>query len=650
MSGNSLYDPDQSALDTRWTQPWSEAFRAQRDVGLRIPVNFVTVPAVSLSQACFSHHQYEHNAFKKCFSNLLGVGFRRFTIDAYWDSLQSSWSLCPVQLPSANNGGGNDAVTTSSGSLVMASTDTVSARIPDSTAAPLTGLGLVQRQDAVQSTSAPTLSSAQRPSPSPSASHSIRASPSAKPTVISFPSNSGPPLLQIGRYNCTVLMTLDLLTGLLEDFLDATSTTTGASLLLLTLNVHAASSILNPNAPAPHVPTTQLPSTGTLLSDAMKGNVSSITYTPALLQAQRSNLNDSWYNVEPSNQPLSGYYNIMNSSQGNSYTLDGWPTEAFVEFKKFNRLSIGYGTVDPQMQLYNIDRDLDYMFPPGALTSLQSPSIASDGQVSSGCLFAASDTGVTSQLNSSFAIATAPALEVGSSSDLMTPIPAVANLDACGIAALLNQTLGGATADKNPLPYAAYVHSTLWSWAPGEPLNVSAHGSEYNNRCATMTSSPYHGRWRVTDCTNRYRVACRIPGQAYSWQISSDSYNYFDAHGACHAPYAFDVPHTSLENAHLAAAWKNDDRRTPNETIYIDLNSLSVAECWVSGANGTCPYLSTEDSDQARIVIVPTVAAVIIFVLAASTFFVKCAANRRETKRCRRRKLMGGWEYEGVPS
>jgi hypothetical protein len=27
MSANGLYNPDQSAVDTRWTDPWSEAFR-----------------------------------------------------------------------------------------------------------------------------------------------------------------------------------------------------------------------------------------------------------------------------------------------------------------------------------------------------------------------------------------------------------------------------------------------------------------------------------------------------------------------------------------------------------------------------------------------------------------------------------------------
>lgn len=98
------------------------------------------------------------------------------------------------------------------------------------------------------------------------------------------------------------------------------------------------------------------------------------------------------------------------------------------------------------------------------------------------------------------------------------------------------------------------------------------------------------------------------------------------------------------------AAFQNDDRRSPGEEIFIDLNSINIPECWVTGVNGTCPYLSTDQTNRIRIVVVPTVAAVIIFVLAALTFFVKCAANRRENKRGRRRKMVGGWEYEGVPS
>jgi hypothetical protein len=198
--------------------------------------------------------------------------------------------------------------------------------------------------------------------------------------VISFPSPNGPPLLQIGDYNCTVLMRLDLLTGVLEDFLDVTSTTTGAALLLLTLDVHAAASISNPNAPAPDLSQPQLPESGTLLSDVMKGNLSSITYTPSLLDDQRSNLNTSWYDVEDPNRPVEGYYNVSYNAQRNRYTLDGWPTEAFAEFQKFYRLGISYGTIDSQMQLYNIGTDLDFIFPPGTFANVHVRSIRYRGR------------------------------------------------------------------------------------------------------------------------------------------------------------------------------------------------------------------------------------------------------------------------------
>jgi hypothetical protein len=602
------------------------------------------MPTVSLRQACFSSNQYEHNAFQKCFSNLLGVGFRRFAVDVYWDALQSSWSLCPVEQPGTGDDEPNDSVSTSYGSLVVASTDTISATIPESSAVRLNSLGFERRQDASQATTTADSSSVVSSSSTLSASSST--SVGARPTVITFPSTNGPPLQQIGRYNCTALMRMDLLTGILRNFIDATSTTTGASILLLTLDVHAASSLSNPNAPSPELSQSQLPTSSSLLSGVVEGNLSSVTYTPPQLQGQRGNLNTSWYNVEWANRPARGYYDVLNNSH-NEYTLDGWPTEAFIEFQQFYRLGIGYGTIDPQMRLYNYGPDLDFIFPPGTFTNSQATNFASDGRISSGCLFDASDTGVTSVRNSSWAVTTAPSLDISANPDLMLPLPAVTNITSCGMSALLNESLGGTTADKNPLPYAAYVHSTLWTWAPGEPKNDTSPADQSGNRCAVMTTTPYPGRWRVTDCTDRFRVACRRPGEIYNWQISSDTSDYYNAASACRAPYQFDVPHTPLENAHLLAALRGSDRA---EDVYIDLNAINIPECWVSGLNGTCPYLSTSDNDRVRIVVVPTVAAVIIFVLAALTFFVKCGANRRENKRGRRRRLVDGWEYEGVPS
>ncbi|KAF1835938.1 hypothetical protein BDW02DRAFT_522186 [Decorospora gaudefroyi] len=656
MAGNGLYDPDQIAVDTHWIQPWSEAFRAQRDVGLRVPINFHTMPAVSLTRACFSDNQYEHNAFVKCFSNLLAVGFRQFTVDTYWDALRSVWSLCPVELPQSNTDAEGLPVETEA--TVVASTDTVMAEIPQSTLESLEeALGLKKRQDSATSATefvepSSTISSSSSGSSSAASSNSSSSSTSAAtPTIINYPTTNGPPLLQIGRYNCTSLMTLDRLTGILEDFLKTTSTTTSAAITLFTFDVHAAASILDPDAPAPKLNQNQLPASGQLLSDVLQGNLSSTTYTPSDLREERADLNDSWYEVEWTNRPLNGYFEDSKDASGHLFTENGWPNEAYMEFRELHRLISSYGTVDPQMSLYNIGPDLDYIFPPGTIINNLATSFDSSGRVTSGCLFDRTESSITSETNSSWARSPAPTLEISANPNLPAPIPSISNLTACGITPFLDQTLANTTADKNPLPYAAYVQSTLWSFAPGQPLNSSEGGDDSNdNRCVVMTKSPYPGRWRVADCGEDHRVACRDLSQPYSWRISDDSTYYANAAGYCSDPFTFSVPHTALENSHLFAAFQRATPDDDDDVLYINLNSLSVPDCWVVGLNGTCPYLRSRETSRTTLVVVPTVAAVIIFLMAALTFFVKCAANRRENKRGRKRRLVGGWEYEGVPS
>ncbi|KAF2623287.1 hypothetical protein BU25DRAFT_401152 [Macroventuria anomochaeta] len=641
-SNNKLYDPDQAAVNTRWIQPWSEAFRAQRDVGLRIPIDFHTVAAVSLTQACFVDNQFEHNAFLKCFSNLLGVGFPRFEIDVYWDALRSVWSLCPVQLPQDGVEVQNNASIVSSPTISV-STGTATARLLETTATMPQPLKI--RQDSSVSTQIASASSAAVDQASSSSPDTISAS--AQPTVISYPTVKGLPLLQIGRYNCTSQMTLGLLTGLLEDFLQETATTTGATITFLNLNIHAAASLSDPDGPAPQLTQDQIPQSSDRLSEIVNGNLSSVLYPSETLGEQRANLNSSWYNVEWENLPAQGYYQTSKNSAGNVFTESGWPTEALMEFQEFKRVIASFGTVDQQMAAYDISGDFNDIFPPGTITEQRQTSFATTGQLNSGCYFPSSDNMVTTRTNSSFARASPPLISIDANPDLMSSIPSVSNLTRCDIIPFLNQSLAGTTADKNPLPYAAYVHSTLWSWAPGQPLNVT-RGSSTANRCAVMTNSAYPGRWEVTDCGNRYRAACQNPQQPYYWEVSSNTSDFNTAKGLCRSPLHFAVPHTALENAHLHAALQRT--REPNEPVYIDLNQLGTADCWVIGINSTCPYLQSTDKNRTRIVIIPTVAAVIIFVLAAFTFFVKCASNRREDKRGRGRKTVGGWEYEGVPS
>ncbi|KAJ4987054.1 hypothetical protein SVAN01_07470 [Stagonosporopsis vannaccii] len=634
-SSNNLYDPDQDAINARWIQPWSEAFRAQRDVGLRVPIDFHTVAAVSLTQACFVNNQFEHNAFLKCFSNLLGIGFPRFEVDVYWDALRSVWSLCPVQLPQDEDNVQDDAPVVS-GPTLSVSTGTANAMVPESTAIPPQALN--NRQDSSFSSQSSSVVSSNIPTSTVTP---------AQPTVVSFPTVKGPPLLQIGRYNCTSQITLGLLTGLLEDFLQETATTTGATITFLNLNIHNAASLTDPDGSVPFLTQDQVPQPGDTLSEIVNGNLSSILYSPETLGEHRANLNNSWYDVESDNFPARGYYQTATNSAGNIFTDSGWPTEVLMEFQEFKRVIVSFGTVDEQMAAYDISVDFDDIFPPGIITEPRSTSFTNTGELSSGCYFPSLDESVTARTNSSWARAIPPTITIEANPDLNTTIPSVSNLTRCGIIPFLNQSLASTTADKNPLPYAAFVRSTLWSWAPGQPLNAT-RGSSTANRCAIMTSSPYPGRWEATDCSNRYRAACQDPQRPYYWEISSAASTFESAENLCSSPLQFAVPHTALENAHLYAVLQRSSE--PREPLYIDLNQLDTADCWVIGINGTCPYLQSTDTNRTRIVVVPTVAAVIIFVCAALTFFIKCASNRQEDRRGRGRKMIDGWEYEGVPS
>lgn len=462
-------------------------------------------------------------------------------------------------------------------------------------------------------------------------------------------------IYQLGNYNCTSTITLGYLTDIFNDFLEATSTTTDASFTYLLLNIHAAASWENPNGPARQPSGNLLPATGNLLSDVIKGNLSEELYTPSKLASERAHLSKSWNGVGKDNMPLEGYYTVDNANINDPSTADGWPTEAYVQFHRYFRLLTIFGTVDPQMDGYNRSLDADTIFPSSTLSFQQNVSLSSSGELTSGCLFSARQTSITPETNSSFAIAPVlSSLSVPANTDLNSPLLEVSNLTACGLSPFLNISLSpdNTTAATNPLPYAAFAHSYLWSWAPGEPLNATspnAPGATGNRCAAAYTSGSYPGRWHVVDCSAPLRVACQDPASPYGWSVSETETTYDGAGDACAGPAKFSVPHTPLENAHLLSAFRSSSSSRNADSILLDLNSMDVADCWVATPNATCPYRPPSDTDQTRIVVVPTVAAVIIFVCAALTFFVKCASNRREDKRGRRRTV-GGWEYEGVPS
>ena len=83
--------------------------------------------------------------------------------------------------------------------------------------------------------------------------------------------------------------------------------------------------------------------------------------------------------------------------------------------------------------------------------------------------------------------------------------------------------------------------------------------------------------------------------------------------------------------------------------VFLDFNSIDVTSCWVSnGYEARCPYASDPQQLERKTVLVAAIAGIIILIITALTFFVKCNANRRNSRR--RKRVIEGWEYEGVPS
>jgi hypothetical protein len=140
--------------------------------------------------------------------------------------------------------------------------------------------------------------------------------------------------------------------------------------------------------------------------------------------------------------------------------------------------------------------------------------------------------------------------------------------------------------------------------------------------------------------------------------LSSQAYTYSDAfHHACPENTSFSIPRTGLENTYLYHSLLDGSKDTLEPTatdpakyeVWLDFNSLDVASCWVTGGPDTpCPYVADPHQLERRTVLVAAIAGIVICIITALTLFVKCNANRRNSRRGKR--VIQGWEYEGVPS
>ncbi|EEA22652.1 Maintenance of telomere capping protein 6 [Talaromyces marneffei ATCC 18224] len=473
---------------------------------------------------------------------------------------------------------------------------------------------------------------------------------------VAIPSNSttdDSPPYKLGNYTCSGLFDLATITRVLRSYIRSSSADIDSTLLHVIFNVHAAADFNNPDQPAPALSNAQLPFASYLLGEIANKALKGFIYTPPELAKDRSNLNESWYQgTSIRTTVLQEYFTTNISADKILITSDGWPCQAYLVNKLAKRLILGRGTIDPQLQGYNVSGDDAYMFSADYIANVIDVSTTSDGNgLQSGCFYNPQSTNLKN-INNSWALATLDGISHNTSSSTALLLQ---NYTGCGISPVINDTLGGQTANIEVDPYRNMSISSMWSWAVDEPRNVSSlPGFEDlgpNNdilRCA-MLDPTSNGRWRAGNCSNAYRAACRVDSEPYSWVLSDRKQSFSDSSNICPSGSSFDIPRTGLENTYLYhTALSSRDTTTPNEPIWINLNSIDVQYCWVmGGANATCIYIPDADNVGRRTILVPTIAAIIILAITASTIFVKCNSNRRIS---RRKRVNQGWEYEGVPS
>jgi hypothetical protein len=481
-------------------------------------------------------------------------------------------------------------------------------------------------------------------------------------TITGYTDSNGDTVFELGPYRCTNDLDLYSLSEVLVGYFEATTSQLLVYTTYLVLNLHVAGSDAEPSKPAKAITGKDLPSSeteraGEFLHDALRAYL----YTPAQLAKDRSNLNESWYQVDESYMPIVEYFTIHKDEAGMHSTPDGWPSAKYVQLAKADRIIVEYGSVDPQLAAYDLAQNEDAIFPPGYLTSGVNITATTNGTLTSGCLYKADATDV-SQVNASWAVASSIPIPKGLSTDdtMGSLTNVISGSTGCGMSPMLNTTLLDQTADANVEHYRNVSLSTGWAWAIGEPQGASSGGGIGDtpsfDRCAIMDLSS-DGRWRATNCSEPRRGACRLGNSPFSWTLSNATAEYSNVSDTCPPGSNFAVPRTGLENTYLYKYLLAQPETTINPAstdvnlreIYVDFNSIDVTSCWVTGGPGAkCPYESDPQQLEHRTVLVAAIAGIVILIITALTLFVKCNANRRNSRR--RKRVIEGWEYEGVPS
>ncbi|KAL6943231.1 hypothetical protein ACO0RG_002221 [Hanseniaspora osmophila] len=233
--------------------------------------------------------------------------------------------------------------------------------------------------------------------------------------------------------------------------------------------------------------------------------------------------------------------------------------------------------------------------------------------------------------------------------------------------------------DLIQIPY--FLNSSLiWGWKKNQPSETYAldpFASDTNKissfACASLqydytTNSSY---WEVNDCYQKLPILCHnavsnewyIPTmqKAQFFSITSDNDQVSSNYG-CPEGYLFNLPTTPLAISELNYAFSKqyeEDQKNfyfkkgTNNSIWIDLNSVSASNCWVvGGSHAICPYAKYVTSRNFVKMVLPLaccIGALLLMVIMLKFRKLPIQNNRRRWKRIVKESEKNA-AADGVPS
>lgn len=203
----------------------------------------------------------------------------------------------------------------------------------------------------------------------------------------------------------------------------------------------------------------------------------------------------------------------------------------------------------------------------------------------------------------------------------------------------------------------------IWSWGQDEPIqtNSSRHHGKVTDltaeNCAAFDYMLFNStsQWVVENCYDHKRALCRSQNNTFEWLVTNNKDAYFEMDGyrgetKCPIGYSFSKPSTPLEQSAIMMYLKEEN--LIDGSLWIDLNSISVANCWVSGGSyAQCPYQRVVATRNFVAMMVPvTICAFLLLCLAFYLSLLRMPINDNRHKWDKVVSNYAKTETEGVPS